>query len=124
MEFLEVSVRAHLMADRTVLELVDTRLYPGALPQRVVYPAIRYQRVDTVRVYSKAGYEGDSRPRLQIDCWSPNYLEAKRLAEAVRTAMSRYPYAECVDEQEAYEHEPEPPLYRVILDFILWHREE
>lgn len=124
MEFLEVCVRNHLLADPPVSELVGTRIYPGALPQAVVYPAIRYQRIDTVRVYSKAGYEGDSRPRVQIDCWSPNYLEVKRLTGAVRAAMSRYPYAECVDEQEAYEHEPEPALYRVVLDFRIWHREE
>jgi len=125
MGIMEVAVRDHLLADPDVSELVSTRIYPGALPQAAIYPAIRYQRVDTVRVYSKAGYEGDSRPRLQIDCWAETYLEAKRLADAVRTAMDGFPeFAVCENEQDGYEPDPAPPVYRVILDFSIWHREE
>ncbi len=123
MEIMEIAVRNHLLADPAVSDFVVTRIYPGALPQGVTYPAIRYQRIDTLRIYSKAGYEGDSKPRLQIDCWSPNYLEAKQLAKAVRVAMERYSYAECVDEQDGYEPAPDPSVYRVTLDFSIWHEE-
>ncbi len=120
---MEIAVRAHLVADPTVSALVGTRVYPLVLPQGVAYPAIRYQRIDTPRTYSKAGYEGDSRPRLQIDCWATGYMDAKRLAEAVRAAMERYPHAVCEDEQDGYEPEPAPPVYRRMLEFRIWHEE-
>ncbi len=120
---MEIAVKTHLAANPAVSALVGTRIYPLALPQNVTYPAIRYQLIDTPRIYTKDGYSGDSRPRLQIDCWALTYLGAKQLAATVRTAMEGYLYAICVDEQEGYEQDPLPPVYRRILDFQVWHKE-
>lgn len=121
---MEIAVRAHLIADPAVSALVGTRIYPEIMPQGVQYPAVRYQLIDTPRTYAKGGYAGMSRPRLQIDCWSPSYLEAKRLAAAIRAAMERYPYAVCENEADMSEGNVEPPLYRRMLEFRIWHEEE
>lgn len=121
---MEIAVRAHLINDPDVKALVDTRIYPDALPQGVTYPAIRYQRIDTPRTYTKGGYTGLSRPRLQIDCYATTYVAARNLATAVRAAMERYPGpAVCENEQDGYEETPDPPVYVRTLEFRIWHRE-
>jgi len=120
---MEAAVRAHLIADSAVAALAGTRIYPNVLPQGVAYPAIRYQRIDTPRVYTKGGYTGLSRPRLQIDCYAPTKKAAADLAAAVRTAMERYPRAVCENESDGYEPEPAPPVYVRTLEFRIWHEE-
>ncbi len=121
---MEIAVRAHLINDPDVKALVDTRIYPDVLPQGVVYPAIRYHRIDTPRVYTKGGYAGLSRPRLQIDCYATTYVAVRNLAAAVRAAMERYPGpAVCENEQDGYEETPDPPVYVRTLEFRIWHRE-
>lgn len=129
---MEAALFKHLSTQAGVTALVGTRIYPLVLPQNVAYPAIRYQRISTPRVYSKSGPSGDSRPRLQIDCWALTYGDAKRLADAVETAMKgfagthnghRVASVVCDDEQDGYEPDPAPPVYRRTLDFLIWYEE-
>jgi hypothetical protein len=121
---MEIAVRAHLINDPAVRSLVDTRIYPDVLPQGVTYPAIRYQRIDTPRTYTKGGSAGLSRPRLQIDCYATTYKAAKDTADAVRAAMERFTGpAVCENEQDGYEPDPEPAVYVRTLEFRIWHEE-
>lgn len=68
-----------------VAAIVSTRVYPNVLPQNVVYPAIRFQRISTPRsqyrtLDGKANYAS---PRMQIDCWALTHSGVIDLAQAV-----------------------------------------
>ena len=65
------------------------RIYPR-LPEQVIYPAIRYQRISTVRVHAIDGAVGVTDALIQIDCVAKTYSQAKTLADEVRVILHGY----------------------------------
>lgn len=63
-------VRAYVLADTTVGNLLGTRMYPDMLPQKVTYPAAVIQAVDVVRSPSLRSVAGLARARIQIDVYA------------------------------------------------------
>lgn len=84
---LEEGLRSALVADGTVNGLIAGRIYPEIMPQDVVYPAISYQRISTVRYQMLEGVDDFTQARLQVDCWSDTYSGVKSLATAVKSAL-------------------------------------
>jgi hypothetical protein len=76
-----------------VRAIIGTRAYPLVLPQAPAYPAIRYQRISTVRgpyrgmATGRAGY---SRPRFQLDAYATTPAGAQALADAVRSVLDGF----------------------------------
>src|SRR5688500_44365 len=76
-----------------VRAIIGTRAYPLVLPQAPTYPAVRYQRSDTVRgpyrgmATGRAGY---AKPRFQVDCYAATPASAQALADAVRSVLDGY----------------------------------
>lgn len=68
-----------------VSAIVGSRIYPDLLPQNVIYPAIRLQRISTARSEFRTltGVAGYARPRFQVDCYSLSRSGAVALAQAV-----------------------------------------
>lgn len=128
---IEAAMRAHLIADPGVSGLVGQRIYPIAMPQGTTLPAITYQRVSTVRIGSKQGPTGMAQPRLQINCWSKSYGDAKALADAVRVALDGYrglmggavDVWETVVGTDVDLYEEDLGIYHVAVDVTIWHRE-
>lgn len=124
-----------------VAALVGTRVYPLRLPQTTtapVLPAIRYQRIDTVRApYRKmATGRGDyAKPRFQVDCFATTPAGAKQLADAVLSILSGFSgtiasvaIGSTAAEDEAADIEEGvgvggAPIYRHRLDFLIGHAE-
>lgn len=69
--------------------LAGARVYPR-LPQGVTYPAIRYQRITTVRNQALSGPVGVTEAAVQVDCMAESYSEAKALADEVRVLLHGY----------------------------------
>ena len=65
------------------------RIYPR-LPEQVIYPAIRYQRVSTIRSHAIDGAVGVTEAMVQVDCVAKTYSQAKALADAVRGVLHDY----------------------------------
>jgi len=66
------------------------RVYPR-LPQGVVNPSIRYQRIATERMRGIAlGRVGVTTTTMQIDCIAESYSECKTLADEVRAILDEY----------------------------------
>lgn len=61
------------------------------LPQPPTFPAIRYQRISTVRTNSIDGANvGVTEAGMQIDCMASTYDAAKTLADSVRGVLHGY----------------------------------
>ena len=69
--------------------LASGRVYPR-LPQGVTFPAIRYQRINTVRSHAIDGVVGVTEATMQIDCMAESYSDAKTLADSVRVILHGY----------------------------------
>ena len=84
---LETGLRAALIADVTVNGLVKGRIYPEVMPHDVIYPAISYQRISTVRDQHLSGVNDFTQVRIAVDCWDASYSGVKALAGAVKSAI-------------------------------------
>ena len=69
--------------------LAESRVYP-ILPQSVTFPAIRYQRITTVRNQSLDANVGVTEATIQVDCMAESYSESKTLADSVRSLLHGY----------------------------------
>lgn len=124
-----------------VADLVGTRVYPLRLPQTntaPVLPAIRYQRISTVRgPYRKmeTGKSDYAKPRFQVDCFATTPAAAKQLADAVRSVLDGFAgtiagvaIGSSAAEDEASDLEEGvgtggAPIYRSRVDFLIGHTE-
>lgn len=80
-----------LLVNGTVGSLVGgpgaARVYPLTLPQRVLLPAIRYQRIDTPAEVSQGSAAGMEHPRVQWTVHALSYAEAEEIASALKRAF-------------------------------------
>lgn len=119
-----------LKAGSAVATLVAARIYPLTMPQGGEYPAVTTQRIDGPRVRSLSGPSNLAHPRFQIDCWATTYASVKAAAQAVRQRLDGYrglmgttTVGGVSLESDTDDFEPDTGLYRVSLDFIIWHKE-
>ena len=130
---MEEAIIARLLADPGVTAIVGTRVHPGSVPQGTALPAIVFNRVDGAPLYSDDGEAGLETERVQIDCWSDSYSEAKRLARAVRASLSAFAgtvagvaFQNILLDAERDLRErgsgAESYPFRTSLDFIIWHQ--
>lgn len=133
MATLEAALVSILEDDSGVGAIAGDRIYALVLPQGVVYPAIRWQRISTPRLKSTSGPSGRARPRFQIDCYAGTHAEALSLAAAVRAALDGFSgtvaavvISSSGAEDEGSDFEPDvgaSGVYRERLDFLISHTE-
>jgi hypothetical protein len=119
---LETSIFSTLTGASAVSAIVGTRVYPLVLPQKAALPAISYLRVSGAQELSLSGHSGLESPRIQIDCWATTYAQAKALSAAVQAAMlaSSAFKVGSVSDRDLFEDETN--VFRVSIDFSVWHR--
>ena len=84
MTLIDEAVRAILLADPTVSDMVGTRIYPLELPLTCTFPAIAYSfPSDPYKRVARAA-------RCQIDCFAEDFTECKRLKIAIENALDGY----------------------------------
>lgn len=127
---IEQDLRSYLLAQSTINALIVDRLYPLRLPQGATLPAVTYQRIFGAQAVSHDGASDLGRARLQLDCWADTYAVMASLADALRAALSGYrgpmganasTGARVINILDA--SEPEPALWRRIVEIMLWHQE-
>jgi Protein of unknown function (DUF3168) len=73
-----------------VARIVGDRVFPVEIPQFKpdvkTYPAVVYQVVARARIYTLDGVTNTVETTVSVSCLSVDYMEAKRLADAVRRA--------------------------------------
>ena len=129
----ERALYALLTGDAGVSALIGARLYPVIAPLGTAAPYATYQRISARRVRSLTQRSGLSFARIQVDALATTYAGARGLADAIRTTLDGYrgtaggiaiESATLQSDQDIYEGEAEPPLYRVSQDYMLAHTEE
>jgi hypothetical protein len=131
---IEEALRARLIADTAVVEMVGQRIYPLVAPPKAALPAIVYQRISGMRVATHDGPSELARPRFQFACIGSAYAGAKNLANAVRVALDGYSGTSSevqvfvvLLENEfdfyTFESDEAASSCTVLVDFIVWHRE-
>ncbi len=126
---LHAGLRAYLLSQTAVTDLVDDRLHPSRLPDKPVLPAVVYTVVADVRDYAHDQALDLGRPLVQLDVWSTRQASALALADALiealvgyRGAMGGIAYTAGwrLDGQRDL-FEEETGFYRVSLDFRGWY---
>ncbi len=76
--------------DAPVSAIIDDRIFPVAIPQEKVLPAITYQRVDTDPNDTKSGASTLDGILIDLDFWDKKFAVVKDLAKKVRAALDRF----------------------------------
>lgn len=119
---LDTKLYTLLSGDSAVAALVSTRIYPVLAPQGAALPMVIFTRISSGREYTLSGATGLENPRVQIDCYSETYSEAKSVSEAVVAAIRGATTFRTAwdDPRESYE---EDEIFRVSIDFSIWNEE-
>lgn len=117
---IESDIRAALVAASAVTALVDQRIAAGLLPEGEVRPYVTYSLVTGERIPSMTDSGVMRHARMQLNCWSPNYGQAKQIALAVQTAIEASALFEVVFLTDQDLFDPETKLFYVVLDYSVW----
>jgi hypothetical protein len=121
---LEDAIFSYLSSEMS--DVLESRIYPGKVPEPGIFPAIAWNRISTrrVRTYDKfEDFDAFGFVRVQFDCWARDYDEAVYVGESLLAALSGYGgmmsgalvTAHAVNEFDT--HDSTTKLYRRTLDF-------
>lgn len=127
------------MAERVVLARISAipaianRVYPLTLPQNVLYPAVRFERIGAPRTSAMGRDIPLVGALIQVDIFGEidaGYPAFSAVYTAVRQSLQRFkdptgtPSVDDVFiERDADDYEDETRLYRKTYDFRIWYRE-
>jgi hypothetical protein len=117
---IEVDLRAAMIAAPAVTALVGQRIAAGILPEGEVRPYVTYSLVTGERIPSMTDSGLMRHARMQVNCWSPSYSEAKQIALAVQTAIEASALFEVVFISDQDLYDPETNLFYMVLDYSVW----
>lgn len=112
------------------LKLVDllqgrgAKVFPMAAPENEPYPLIVYQIISTLVIRAHEDHVMD-RNRVQVSIWSKKYEDCVTLAGSIRSDLDRNKtdFKLSLLDGMFDTPDPEPGLYRRVLDFLIWHQE-
>jgi D-alanyl-D-alanine carboxypeptidase len=131
---LREELRAYLLADPGVAEMVGSRVTWGGRPRTAVLPAVALFLIDGERDYAMGRPTGLVRSRVQADSWALTYGEAVYVSRAVRGALSglrkviggveiQGAFADLERDLSEDDAGAEEVLFRISQDYQIWHSE-
>jgi hypothetical protein len=117
---IESDVQTVLLAASAVTALVGTRVAAGMLPEGELRPYVTYSLITGERIPSMTDSGLMRHVRIQLDCWSPNYGQAKQIALAVQAAMEASALFNVVFIADQDLYDGEVKLHYVVLDYSVW----
>lgn len=107
------------------------KVYPSRLPQDVTLPAVMYRRISGQRIRSIDGATGLAKPRFELNAYAESYVEAKNLANEMRTLFDGFRgvigagtlVENIVFDNDQDTFDDDTGLERVIIDVGVWHQE-
>lgn len=120
-----------LRGDAAVAALVGDRVWPVRRPQGRELPALTLSSVSAVPLQSHDGAGALTRSRLQVDCWASSWAAARALRaaaigaiEATEDPAGPIPSIARMGDRDLPElREAGEDLFRVSIDFEIWHKE-
>ena len=129
---MEESLAALLLAHAPLTALTAQRVHWMRAPQNVAKPYVVMQVISGIPDVTHGGPSGLADARVQIDCYGLTYSSAKAVARAVTQRLSGYRGTQGATvfdgvfkagERDEYEDEASPDkLFRVSMDFLIWHK--
>ena len=127
----ESAVTALLLAAAPVTALVDTRVYPGMLPEGIALPALVVEHISSVRLgrLDASAATHPVRTRMQINLLAKTYPQLKALRDAV-TAALQYQRGSLggssvisvlPDSEGPDTHDPAMGVFHQPIDFMVTH---
>jgi hypothetical protein len=132
---LRTVLRAHMLADAAVAEMVGSRVSWGGRPRTAALPAVVLYMIDAERDYAMRTPTGLVRSRVQADCWAVTYGEAVSVSRAVRGSLSglrttiggieiQGVFADLERDLSDDDTGAAELLFRISQDYQVWHSEE
>lgn len=117
-----VHVRAHLLANMALTDLIGQRAHAVMAPKGSEYPYLVLIEIFNDPQNSLGGWSGSDNTRFQIDCWGKSHADVCKVAGAVRIAMaasSVFFSGVCIAD---FDGPPGPQVeaYRRIVEFSLF----
>lgn len=88
---LEEALAQQLAEDSGVATIAADRVFPVEIPQFekgvATYPCVVFRLANRPGIYTLDGATNTAESTIEIFCLSPDYLQAKRLARAVRISL-------------------------------------
>ncbi len=130
---IRAAVFSILDGDAALTALIVSRVYRGVIPQQgkasSYMPCITYSKTGERRNKTYCGTDGLVRNGFAVDAYAVTAAEAEAVAEAAKQALMDYRgavdgvfIADVELENEFDLEDIEPGLYRVTMNFTLWHR--
>lgn len=82
------AIRTALLESAYIASLIDTRIYPGVLPQGGILPAVTMQEISVDDNNTVNGLPNLRWTRLQFDVWADTYAEADKLMLAITNTIN------------------------------------
>lgn len=117
---IEADIRTALLGSSAVVSIVDERIAALTMPEGERSPYVVYQLVAGSRAGSMVSSGSLRNGRFQFSCFSPDYLEAKALADAVQLAIEDYEGFESVFISDRDLQDPTTKLYYAVLEYSIW----
>ena len=130
MATVETAVGARLAATAAVTAITSTRIFAEHLPDDEVLESVTFEMIDAEREHSFGADTGNVQSLFEVTSYAAKKVEAKTLAVAVHSALSRWSGTQSgvtIDasflEGSRDEFDPETRMHTVISDFTIWSRE-
>jgi hypothetical protein len=130
---MEQQLMTLILADSGVSSAVGTSVFWNTVPQAEDYPLVLMTRVGGFVDYHSDGPSGLVESRVQLDCYSETYLQARSIADAVvafvntlkrtESGAIRFNAGFVVSQDARFEvsSEGSRKLHRVVIDATIWH---
>jgi hypothetical protein len=141
MATIEEAIVARMLATAAITALIGSgsaaRLYPLAIPQTAVLPAIAYQKVSSPKEQAHTGSSHLAHSRFQFTCDAETYAAVKALATTVKDCWDSFQGTIVIDTTSGVridsctiENDVDSAIERgvavtpvVRLDVVIWHYE-
>jgi len=84
---LEEALTLYLLGYPGLAALIDDKLYPDELPQRIKLPAVIYSKISDVKDHTLAGQNRLERPMFQFTAFASTKTAARAIANQLKAAL-------------------------------------
>jgi len=120
MESIE-AMRVRLLADTTVSNLLNDRIYYRYTPAGVDFPTVNLTPISTSAMATLSGEASNvNRDRIQVDIWAETLAEVTPAAAAVSASLLSASTFKAVHLETNHGADDNNGLVRVQIDFAVW----
>ena len=131
-----VSLRAHLVGQSAITDLISTRIWCDVFPQAATFPAVIYRQISAVHDHKIDGLAGAVESRITYEALATTRTVSRSIIDAIISELDglRGTYTGVdilsITVDAGPEHYTEPPedrtdnhRYITTIDFLVYHRE-